>query len=71
MQTEILNQFIFADLLEKVARRLRAEHALSKFNVPEPISMEDLREAYEHLLGLRMDMLNFIDKSEDLEVSNK
>lgn len=67
MQTEILNQFIFADLLEKIARRLRAEHSLSKFSEPEPISLDDLREAYEHIVGLRMDILNIIDESEDLE----
>lgn len=63
MKTEILNQFLFADLLEKHARQINGGTTL-------PITKDDLKEAYDHLISLRMDMLEIFANSEDLEIPN-
>lgn len=59
MKTELLNQFLFADLLEKHARQLNGCTTLH-------INKDDLKEAYHYLLALRMDALDIVE-SEDIE----
>lgn len=60
MNTELLNQFLFANLLEKHARQLNGGATL-------PIDKNDLKEAYNYLISLRMDMLDIVENSAEIE----
>lgn len=63
MNTDLLNQFIFADLLERRARQINGGTTL-------PITKDDLKEAFDNLIGLRLDVLDIAYNSEDLEAPN-
>jgi len=64
MDTNILNQFLFASLVEKHARR--KYEASNSVNVTK----DDLKEAFDDLISLRLDVLDIAYNSEDLEAPN-
>jgi hypothetical protein len=62
MKTENLNEFQFAALVEKQAKIDKTDDS--------PITNYDLKEACDHLIQLRLQVLDILENSEDLERPN-
>ena len=66
METKILNEFIFADLVNKYAETIKNERLDSDLNDINAVTPEDLKEAFEHLIWLREETKQIMENNEDL-----
>ena len=67
MKTELLNEFIFADLVNKHAEFVRDERLQSDPNDVPRVTEDDLKEAFENLQWLRSQTRILIHNSEDMD----
>ena len=67
MKTELLNEFIFADLINKHAELIRNERIKSDPDDIPRVTEDDLREAFENLQILRANTRVLIHNSEDMD----
>ena len=66
MDNKTLNEFVFAHLLYKHAQIYRAERIESADDKSPKTNKDDLKEALDHLLGIRYDVKELLENTEDI-----
>lgn len=67
MKTELLNEFLSADLVNQHAQQVRDERIKFDTNDVPAVTEEDLKESFENLQWLRAQTRILINNSEDMD----